>query len=61
MMTADEPTIISACFRGDVTEISIFSGDGETLAEYEIPRDLLDVDALAKHFRDILRGATCPR
>jgi hypothetical protein len=50
-MTDDDlPTIISACSCGDVTEIGIFSGDGETLAEYEVPRALLDVDALAAVF-----------
>jgi hypothetical protein len=50
MMTDDLPTIISACSRGDVTEISVFSGDGETLVEFTIARALLDVDALAKRF-----------
>jgi hypothetical protein len=50
MMTADEPRIISACSRGDVTEILIVTGDGDTLVEFEIPRALLDVDALAQCF-----------
>jgi hypothetical protein len=42
--------IISACSIGDVTEILIVTGDGDTLAEFEIPRALLDVDALADRF-----------
>ena len=50
MMTADEPRIISACSRGDVTEILIVTGAGDTLAEFEIPRALLDVEVLARCF-----------
>jgi hypothetical protein len=56
MMTDDLPTIISACSRGDVTEISVFSGDGDTLAEFEVPRALLDVDALTKRFVTVDRA-----
>jgi hypothetical protein len=60
MMTSAEPRIISACSFGDGTEILIVTGDGDTLAEFEIPRALLDVDALADRFA-AGAGATCSR